>query len=437
MRFIKISLFVVLIFIHAQSLWAVERRTPVVKAVEAARQAVVNIRTEQIVRRSSTPFGFGDSFFEQFFQDLLPPFSRTSQSLGSGVIIDRDGYILTNAHVIAKASRIFVALPDRDEELEARLVGADQRLDLAVLKMNVKGDWPYLPPASSEDLMLGETVIAIGNPLGLGHSITTGIVSSAARRIALEEGFSSVFIQSDALINPGNSGGPLININGELIGINTAIAKQAQGIGFSIPIDRAKRVLAELIEFGKVRSVSLGLLPGEVGKSFSRKTGQRGVLVVDFFADSPAREAGLELADVIQAVNRQPVHTVADLNAQLATYPPDSRVQLEVLRGSQKRKLSVDLVPLSDEYLMAYTRKVFGLMFTEGRGGLRVTQVVPDSAAERAGLVTGDIVAEIARRKVAKIDDLRRLAAILIGREPFSFLIVRNNRGYLLQLPQD
>lgn len=421
----------------AVPLAADQRETPVVKAVAIARQAVVNIRTEQIVRRSSSPFGFGDSFFEQFFRDLLPPSNRTSQSLGSGVIIDRAGHVLTNTHVIAKASRIYVALPDREDELEATLVGADERLDLAVLKITEEGDWPYLTPARSDDLMLGETVIAIGNPLGLGHSITTGIVSSTARRIELEEGFTSEFIQSDALINPGNSGGPLININGELIGINTAIAQQAQGIGFSIPINTAKRVMGELMEHGKVRPVYLGVVPGEVGGSFTRKTGQRGVLVVDFLEDSPAQRAGLAVADVIQQLNKVPVGSIAELNAQLASYPPGSQITVQVLRGTRKRELNLRLPPLSDQHLMAYTRRVFGLEFSEGRGGLEISAVIAGAAAARVGIEPGDLVTEIARRKVASLDDLRRLMANFIGREPFTFLVVRNNRGYLLQLPQD
>ncbi len=438
MRFVRINiLFILLSVLLPLSGTAAERETPVVKAVARARRAVVNIRTEQIVRRSSSPFGFGDSLFEQFFRELLPPSSMTSQSLGSGVIIDAQGHVLTNAHVIAKASKIFVALPDRSEEIEARLVGADERLDLAVLQIRQKGRWPYLSPARSDDLMLGETVIAIGNPLGLGHSITTGIVSSVARRIELEEGFSSLFIQSDALINPGNSGGPLININGELIGINTAIARQAQGIGFSIPINTAKRVLRELIDYGQVRTSYLGILPGEVGASFVAKNGGRGVLLVDFLAESPARKAGLQIADVIQAVNGISVADINELNAQLAGYPPGSKIELLLQRGLKKLRYKVELTLLSDARLMAYTRRIFGLTFVERPGGLQVASVENKSAAARAGIEPGDRVVEVARRKVGDLDGLRRLMAALIGQEPLSFLVVRDNRGYLLQLPQD
>ncbi len=439
MTFIKTSsilLFLVILSTFS-AVSAAERETPIVKAVARVRQAVVNIRTEQIVRRNNTPFGFGDSFFEQFFKNLLPSANMTNQSLGSGVIIDAEGHVLTNAHVVAKASRIFVALSDRNDEIEAELIGVDERLDLAVLQIKEKGEWPYLPLARSDDLMLGETVIAIGNPLGLGHSITTGIISSVARRIELENGVSSVFIQSDALINPGNSGGPLININGELIGLNTAIARQAQGIGFSIPSDISKRVLNELIEYGQVRPLYLGIVSGEVGDSFVPRDGMRGVVIVDFLDDSPAQKAGLRVADVIQAVNGVAVAGINELNAQLATYPPDSRATLQILRGLKKIDYEVKLVLLSDEYLMAYTRRVFGFEYEVDRGGLLVTSVKKISPAARAGIEPGDRVVEIARRKIGDPDNFRRLMAALIGREPLSFLIVRDNRGYLLQLPQD
>jgi serine protease Do len=416
---------------------AAERETPVVKAVARTRQAVVNIRTEQVQRRNNSPFGFGDSIFEQFFRDLLPPSSMTKQSLGSGVIIAAKGQVLTNAHVIAKASRIFVALPDRNDEIEAQLVGIDRHLDLAVLQIRGEGTWPYLKLASSDDLMLGETVIAIGNPLGLGHSITTGVVSAVARQIELENGYSAVFIQSDALINPGNSGGPLININGELIGINTAIARQAQGIGFAIPSDQVRRVIGELINYGQVRPVYLGILPAEVGDAFMPKDGRRGVLLVDFLEDSPAEKAGLRVADVIQAVNGISVSGIDELNGQLASFPPGSRVDLQVLRGLHKVNYEVALTPLSDEYLMAYTRRVFGIGFRLEQQELLITAVVPKSAAARAGIEPGDRIVEIERRKVGDPDSFRHLMASLIGREPLSVLVVRDNRGYLVQLPQN
>lgn len=434
-RLVAFFVLFVLAVPHSVS-FAEDRRTPVVEAVSKARQAVVNIRTEQIVQRRSSPFfGFGDSIFEQFFSDMLPPRSFKTQSLGSGVVIDRQGHILTNAHVIDKASKIYVALPDRRKELEATLIGQDNRIDLAVLKIEGNGDFPFLEPARSDNLLLGETVIAIGNPLGLGHSITTGIISSSQRRIQLDQGQSSIFIQTDALINPGNSGGPLININGELIGINTAIARQAQGIGFSIPIDTAKRVVADLIRYGQVRHAFLGVVPGQVGKNFTRTRGEGGVLVERLLPDSPALDAGIRVADVILAIDDVPLITKEDFYSFLATYTPDDRIELTLLRGLDEFDMRVQLSALPDGYVMAYTRRVFGFALRQTRRGLQVNQVEDDSAAEQVGIKRGDLVAKVAGYELDTLEQFEDLMGQMLGREPLDFLIVRDSRGYLVELP--
>jgi serine protease Do len=427
---------VLLLLLPAFDLPAAERRTAVVEAISKARGAVVNIRTEEILQRRSSPFfGFGDSIFDQFFADMFPTRSYKTQSLGSGVIINPQGYILTNAHVIDKASRIFVALPEQRKELEATLVGKDRRIDLAVLKVKEEGSFPYLPPARSDDLLLGEPVIAIGNPLGLGHSITTGIISSTQRRIQVGENYSSVFIQSDTLINPGNSGGPLININGELIGINTAIARQAQGIGFSIPIDTAKRVLNDLIAHGRVRRAFLGVVPGEVGESFVRSHGDGGVLVEELLPDSPAEKAGLKVADVILAIDGVPLSSREHFYSLLQTYTPDDRLQLNILRGLRKIEQSISLSALPDGYLMAYTRRVFGLELRQARRGLVVKNVLEDSPAARVGIRPGDLVIKIDRLEIGSLADFEELMEQRLGRVPLDFTVVRGNRAYLVQLP--
>ena len=434
--FARLLIFALLLFIPVSHSVAAERRTPVVEAVAKAREAVVNIRTEQIVRRRNSPFfGFGDSIFEQFFNDMLAPRSYRTQSLGSGVIIDRQGYILTNAHVVEKASKIFVALPEKNKELEAELVGMDTRIDLAVLKIKTAGTYPYLLPARSDDLMLGESVIAIGNPLGLGHSITTGIVSSTQRRIQIAEDFSSVFIQTDALINPGNSGGPLININGELVGINTAIARQAQGIGFSIPIDTAKRILNDLIEYGRVRRAFFGVLPGEVSRSFTQTRGDGGILIEELLADSPAEKAGLQVADVLLAIDGVSVASVDEYYSLLQTYTPDDQIQVTLLRGLKELEKRVLLTALPKGYELTYTLRTFGFELKQGRGGLQVSKVVSGSAADRVGLKRGDLVAKVEGIVVETLDAYTAVIADRLGRLPLTFLVVRNNRGYLIELP--
>ncbi|HKJ04950.1 MAG TPA: trypsin-like peptidase domain-containing protein [Geopsychrobacteraceae bacterium] len=415
---------------------ASERRTPVVEAVAKARRAVVNIRTEQIVHRRNSPFfGFGDSMFEQFFNDMLAPRSYKTQSLGSGVVIDNQGHILTNAHVIDKASKIYVALPDRVKELEATLIGQDNRIDLAVLKIEGSGEFPFLKPARSDDVLLGETVIAIGNPLGLGHSITTGIISSAQRRIQLDQGQSTVFIQTDALINPGNSGGPLININGDLIGINTAIARQAQGIGFSIPIDTAKRVVADLIDYGRVRRAFFGIVPGDVGRNFIRTRGEGGVLVEKILPDSPAHESGVRVADVVIAIDGIPLTSKDDFYSSLATYTPDDRMTLTVLRGLGEITLQVQLSVLPEGYVMAYTRELFGFSLLQSRSGLQIDSVDDGSPADLVGIKVGDLIIKVAGYELDTLDQFIELMGQLLGREPLEFLVARNNRGYLVELP--
>ena len=435
LRFLSVLLLFSM-WVCGSSALAAERRTAVVAAVEKAGAAVVNIRTEQVVKTRSTPFfGFSDPFFDQFFQEMVPQRTYTTQSLGSGVIIDPRGYVLTNAHVTAKASRIFVALPEGGVEYEATLVGQDDYNDLAVLQIESRQKFPSLLPAQSDDLMIGETVIAIGNPLGLGHSITTGVVSAPRRRIATGEGVTSFFIQTDALINPGNSGGPLLNINGELIGINTAIARQAQGIGFAIPIDTAKRIARDLIEFGQRRHPYLGVFPETVGQAFSKTFGGRGVLVADVRNGSPAQVAGLEVADVLLSLDGHILTSPADLYALLATCTPQNKVRLGLLRGTKELDLEVVLDELPADAGRWHALKAFGFQVDEDPAGLVIVHVETGSAAEKTGLRPGDRVAEVAGRRVASQVEFSRHIISLRGQAQTKFLIVRGNRGYYIELP--
>jgi serine protease Do len=415
---------------------AYQRRTPVVEAVEKAGPSVVNIRTEKIVERRSSPFfGFSDPFFEEFFRDLSPPRTYTTQALGSGVIIDPRGFVLTNAHVIEKASRIFAALPGRDKELEAVLVGVDDQIDLAVLRIESGEKFPYLKPGSSEDIMVGETVVAIGNPLGLEHSITTGIVSTPRRHIPLGDGRFTIFIQTDALINPGNSGGPLLNINGDLIGVNTAIARRAQGIGFAIPIDTVKRVLGDLMEFGSVRRSYVGIVPVPVGEIFTKARGRGGVLVDHVEPDSPAQAAGFRFGDVILHMDDEVVSSPAEYSSILRTYTPDTKIRLGLLRGTEKMELSVSLTAVPEGYGLKYGKRLFGLVVVDGREGVTVDKVIKGSPADEAGIRDGDLVAELEGERLQTLADYARLIERHIGQEPVRFLIVRGSRGYYVDLP--
>jgi serine protease Do len=435
-RRLTLILPVILLLLAGSARAEYDRRTPVVEAVEKASPAVVNIRTEQIVNRRSTPFfGFDDPFFEDFFRDLAPPRTYTTEALGSGVVVDPRGYILTNAHVIRKASRIYAALPGRDRELEAELVGMDESIDLAVVKIDTGSALPFLPPGNSGDVMVGETVIAIGNPLGLGHSITTGIVSAPQRRISMGNGNFSNFIQTDALINPGNSGGPLININGHLIGINTAIARQAQGIGFAIPVDTVKRVLDDLITLGRVRRSFSGILPAPVGEKFTESLGRGGVLVNRVSPGSPADSAGIRFGDVILFVAGDVVTSPGEYNSLLRTYTPGTRVALEIMRGSDRKKLALNLAEVPEDYAREYSAGVFGLEISDAEGGAVISRIHKDSPAEKIGLEKGDLVAGVEGEDVEDSEGFYALVKKYMGREPMRFLVFRGRRGYYVELP--
>jgi len=414
---------------------AIERRTPVVDAVAKAGPAVVNIRTEQIIKRGGSQFfGFADPFFDEFFRNLVPPRTYKTQSLGSGVIIDPKGFILTNAHVIEKASKIYVALSDGQDETEAALVGKADFIDLAVIKINNGDKYPFLKPTSSHDLLLGETVVAIGNPLGLGHSITTGVISAIQRRVPMEDKLFSVFIQTDALINPGNSGGPLININGDFIGINTAIARQAQGIGFAIPIDFVKRVLPDLLERGELRKPYHGIIPAPVGKDFIA-TSKGGVLVSGVDDKSPAAKSGVRYGDVVVELDSIQVTSPAEMQAMLNTYIPGNRIGFKIWRGFDAIEGEMILAPFPEHYGLEYGKKVFGLVVADSPQGVFVKKVVEGSAADRTGLHPGDLVYEIGGHQVKNLDEYSKIVDVHIGFEPLRFTIVRDRQGYYVDLP--
>jgi serine protease Do len=436
--FLLKTLIVVLVVLPALAVQASPRRTPVVEAVEKAAPAVVNIRTEQIVERRRSPFfGFGGSLFEEFFRDFSAPRSYTTQAIGSGVMIDGEGLILTNAHVINRASKIFVALPDKHREVEAKLVGRDERLDLALIRIpREEGEVSvHLELGTSADLMVGEPVIAIGNPLGLGSSITTGVVSGPLRALTLSKDFMAVFIQTDALINPGNSGGPLINLEGKVIGINTAIARQAQGIGFAVPADIIKRVLPDLQTYGRIRRSFLGVVPGLTGEQFSASRGYGGVLVTELVPGSPATQAGLQLADVILELDGVPVETPGELLNILSAYAPGNLVELRFLRGVQGASVSVTLSGFPENYALSYAADTFGFAVEESRGQLRVSDLAPDGPGDQVGMKRGDLIAQVAGREVGTLKEYAGIMEELFGHLPLQFLVVRGNQGYYIDLP--
>ena len=435
-KIIKSVLLTALCLALSSAVSAYDRRSAVVDTVAKASPAVVNIRTEQIVQRRSSPFfGFGDTFFDDFFRQFPPMRSYRTQALGSGAVVDGRGYLVTNAHVVEKASKIYVALPGERQEREAVLVGVDRSTDLAVIKLNVAAALPSLTFAETDDLLLGETVIAIGNPLGLESSVTTGVVSAPKRRLPDGEGGVAVFIQTDALINPGNSGGPLLDINGRLIGINTAIAQQAQGIGFAIPVKVVRRVVDDLIAYGRVRPVYMGILPGEINLGMARSRGAGGVLATEVDPGSPAAKAGIQVADVLLEIDGVQVDSASEYLSLLRTYAPGEKVALTLLRGVDELESSVSLAELPADYALRYFERVFGLVAAKDRLGVVITRVLANSPAAQIELRPGDRIAEVEGVRVDTLETFVARIEATLGRLPLKLTIFRGNQGYLVELP--
>ncbi|MFT4578716.1 MAG: serine protease Do [Nitrospinales bacterium] len=426
------------------------RRTPLVVAVEKVSPAVVNIYTSETGRPLRNPFRkFGNNLFDQFFQDFFSKNQNNKKSLGSGVLIDKEGHILTNEHVVARASQIRVALSDK-REFGARVIGADIKSDLAIIKIDSEEFLPFVPMGRSDDLMIGEQVLAIGNPFGLRHTVTTGIISALNRNIrAGKNKVYSDFIQVDASINPGNSGGPLLNINGSLIGINTAIYQKAEGIGFAIPIDDAKRVVDELIHFGKVRRGWLGVSVQEMDPQLSRHfklDRKKGVLVVRVAEKSPAKAAGLKRSDIIVAIEGHEVTNKSDFRGRMASYTVDDNVRFSIIRDGKSLEYVVRVISIPKQYVAAFTQNWLGLKVQQNNArfarsnrlatskGMVVMNVVPKSAGDRTGISTGDVIRQVNQDRIDNEEDYNKAIADLNNPDRIMLLVQRGRQGYYVTL---
>jgi serine protease Do len=380
------------------------------------RPVVVNISTTQISegqgrgqREFSSPFGDDDPFSEfwrRFFGGPMPRGPQRQRSLGSGFIIDADGSSLTNNHVVENAQKIVVKLAD-DREYDAKVVGRDPKTDIAVIKVDVKGPLVAASLGDSDRIEVGEWVMAIGNPFGLDSTVTSGIVSGTGRHIG--QGPYDSFIQTDASINPGNSGGPLINMRGEVIGINTAIFSRTGGnigIGFAIPINLAKELLPQLRGKGRVTRGYLGVLIQKVTPEIAESLGMnspRGALVANVSRDGPAEKAGVKIGDVIVEFDGREVKDSGELPIIVARTPVDKKVGVKVLRDRKEVPLTVVVGQLKDEEVVAsgpekgelgltvqnVTPQIAESLGLEKTEGLVVTGVEPGSAADEAGIRRG------------------------------------------------
>jgi serine protease Do len=428
---------------------------------------VVNISSTKVVKRPNQMpgFFFNDPFFRQFFGDQggeppQTPETQREQSLGSGVIVNGDGYILTNNHVIAGASDIEVFTPDR-KKYKAKVIGTDPQTDVGVLKIEATG-LPAITLADSSTLKVGDVVFAIGDPFGVGETATAGIVSATGRALrgAIER--YEDFIQTDAAINPGNSGGALIDIHGYLVGINTAILAGNgggnQGIGFAIPVNMARNVMEQIVQHGRVIRGQLGVRVQPVDPDMAKVLGLdrgRGALVGDVIPNSPAAKAGIQRGDVILELNGQEVNGPEDLSVRVAQTPPGSNVHLKVYRNGQTRDVTVTLTELAEQKTPSGGGEEGGgaalsglkvenltpdiareLQLPANTTGVVVTSIDPSSPAAAAGIQRGDVIQEVNRKPVHNVDEYRQAMEGTSGK-PVLLLV---NRGgstrYVLVQPQ-
>jgi serine protease Do len=391
---------------------------------------------------------FGEDF-ERFFR--RPPERRESRSQGSGVIVDRAGVILTNNHLIENAGEIEVRLSDK-RKFKAKVAGRDPKTDLAVLRIEgATGEFPVAELGDSDALRIGQWAIAVGNPFGLDRTVTVGIVSATGRQGVGVATYES-FIQTDAAINPGNSGGPLVNLDGRVIGINTAIVSVGQGIGFAIPINMARRVMPQLLATGRVTRGWLGIriqaLTEDLAPSFGAKEGD-GVLVADVMPDSPADKGGLKSGDVIVEFEGQKTGEVPELQRAVADAAPGKPAKVTVLREGKRETMEVKIgeMPADEPVVASRGTERWGLTVQpitpelarqfklQSSGGVLVSEVEESSPAGRAGIRAGDVILEVNRRRVR---DMKSFEDALGGTEQDALLFVqRDGRSqYIVLKPE-
>jgi serine protease Do len=442
---------------------------------ETTSPAVVGVKAESSARGGreepwvqpwpfEEPFhDFDDDFFDRFFRRR--PYGRRQVprrrqlAQGSGFIISEDGYILTNNHLVGKADKVLIKLAG-GREMEAKIIGTDPESDVAVVKIDAE-DLPKLRLADSDSLEVGEWVIAIGNPFGLSHTVTAGIVSAKGRSnvgIAAYEDF----IQTDAAINPGNSGGPLLNLNGEVVGINTAIMSRSggyMGIGFAIPVNMARVVYDQLIEGGTVTRGFLGVviqnLTPELASGFGLPEDTRGVLIPEVLEDSAAEKAGLRHNDIIVELNGRPVGKADVFRNSVAMLKPGTGIEVTVLRGGEKKAFSVELGRRPRTYAGAgtgseilqklgfdvqdLTDDVARRLGYENLSGVVVSRVEPGSLADLAGIAPGTLIMEVDRKPIANTEEFEEAVGKAAGQDSVMLLLRDRNytRFIVLTMPEE
>ena len=428
------------------------RETAVVKTVRDVSPAVVNISSAVQVRKRTSPFsGFGmNPFFDEFFRDFFDPrFERRREytSLGSGVIIDgKKGLILTNAHVIQESGTIKVVLKD-EREFEAHMVGTDPDSDLAVLKIDSDRPLPAINMGSSDDLMIGETVIAIGNPFGFSHTVTTGVISAIGRSIRADDRVYHNFIQIDASINPGNSGGPLLNINGDLIGINTAIYAKAQGIGFAIPISKARKIISDLIQYGEVIQAWIGITVQDIDQKLARYLKMpdiKGIIVTSVEPQSPAQKAGLKEGDIILSIDNQKMASTGDYQTISRSLAAGSKIETKILRNSNEKTVRVNTRVFPIEMADDLADRILGIQVEDltaknrrrhrisARIGVVISEIKKNSYLAGIGARPGDVIRQIDDYTIENSEDFKKAIIKFRNKNSMVLLLQRGEQGYYI-----
>ncbi len=426
---------------------------------QKARPGVVNIRTVKIVKGGGRVFRhfFGKPFGNNDpFKDFLEPFMRQDpqkefkqRSLGSGFIIDREGYIVTNNHVVENADQIKVKLAN-EKEFDAKIVGRDPKTDLALIKIAASSDLVPLKIGDSDALKVGTWVVAIGSPFGLEQTVTAGIVSAKGR--ILGSGPYDDFIQTDASINPGNSGGPLINMKGEVVGINTAIIASGQGIGFAIPINLADGIIAQLKASGEVTRGWLGVgiqdLTPELAEYYKVKD-KKGVLITHVFEGDPADKGGIKVKDIIIKIDGKPVPTARELSRKIAGIVVGKKTAILLIRDGKEKTVYIKIAKRQDDKSLVKketeSSDELGLMASEltpekarqlghdeNEKGVIITNVKPGSKGELAGIRPGDLIKEINRRPVSTLNDYQIKMQKIKKGETIHLLIKRSRIGFIV-----
>jgi serine protease Do len=409
------------------------RRTPIVTVAHDVGPAVVNIQTESTIRQREV-----DPFFDPFGVFGGRDRSYTSQSLGSGFVWSNEGIIVTNNHVVEGASRITVNFSD-GTQVPAKLIGVDPDSDVAVLRVDAK-NLLAAPIGTSSDLLIGETVIAVGNPFGLSGTVTTGVVSALGRSVPSKEAGRTFtdFIQTDASINPGNSGGPLLNIEGRVIGINTMIYANAQGIGFAIPVDRAKKVIQDILRYGQVHSAWIGAVTATITPEEARRTGlraSRGALVARVISGSPAAAAGLKPGDIITAVAGKPVDSREAFSTFTATVPSGQPLPLTISRDGATQSVSVRPSDAPRDLGLRILWEIAGVRVIDQSGTVVIDEVASRSRSESIGLARGDVIVGVNGAEVASVKDLNNALTQSAERSSVVLQVARGRYIYSLTFP--